>query len=259
MQENKTKAKNGGFSLLNIILKNLVWIVIATIIGLLAGLGVAAFHAKPSYTATKRVMLVTKYSDSTDDKGNEINSAGNDFFLAKIYLPNAIDKIKSPLFVADANDIYQGETKIVSSAISAKYGEESLIFSLSYTDADRETAIEKLNALIGSAKLNFPKPEISVAKDSTLREVENRTSVTKNSNFAKYILIGAAAGLVLSALYVVVKEMTDNTIKDKDVVEEITGASLLACIDDIEVVDRHIKEMEKQAKKDEKRIQKTEE
>ncbi len=255
MQENKvnTVEQDGSVSLLNIIYRNLFLILLVTIIGLLAGLGVAVFKAKPTYTASKRVMFITKYSEPTDDKGNPINSAGNDMFLAKIYLPNAIDKIRSSLFVHDANDIYEnnyaGSGKISASAISARYGEESLIFTLSYTDYSEETALNKLNSVIESAKLNFPKEAISVAKNSTLREVENRASLTKNSNFGKYLFIGAIFGLVLSVAVLVIKEVTDTTIKDRDELERLTGISVLACIDDAEIVLKRKKAKEKAERK----------
>ena len=143
MQENNNKVeqRETGFSLFGVLYRKLTLLIIATIIGLLAGLGIAFLSAKPTYTATKRVMFVTKYSLPTDDKGNPINSAGNDMMLAKLYLPNAVDKIKSQIVIFDANEIYQGEGEVSSKSISALYGEESLIFSLSYTDYSEEQAV----------------------------------------------------------------------------------------------------------------------
>ena len=244
--ENKnvnTSEMETNFSIFNVLYKHLFLIILATIIGLLAGVGVAFLRAKPTYTATKRVMFITKYSESS-------NTAGNDVILAKRYLPNAVDKIKSQIIILDANDIYAGEGNVSASNISASYGEESLIFSLSYTDLSPELAEEKLNAVIESAKLNFPRPDFSVAKDSTLREVENRTSITKNSNFGKFIILGAVAGLVIAVLYAVIKEATDNTIKDREEVEAITGVSLLACIEDAEAVEKRKKAREKRKMKE---------
>jgi capsular polysaccharide biosynthesis protein len=247
-RSNEVQTEN-GFSLFNVLYRNLLLIIIATIIGLLAGLGVAFLLAKPTYTASKRVMFITKYSTPVDDKGNPINTAGNDMLLAKLYLPNAVDKIKSQILIYDANELYEGEGKISANAISASYGEESLIFSLSYTDRSEEEAAKKLEAIIESAKINFPKPSFSVAKDSTLREVENRASVVKNSNFGKYIIIGALAGLVLAVAYVIIKEATDVTIKDKAELEALTGVSVIACIDDAAIVEKRRLEKEKEEKR----------
>ena len=246
--ENKnvtTPEMETSFSIFNVLYKNLFIIILVTIIGLLAGVGVAFLKAKPTYTATKRVMFITKYSENS-------NTAGNDVILAKRYLPNAVDKIKSQIIILDANDVYKGgEGEVVASSISAKYGDESLIFSLSYTDFSAKAAEEKLNAVIESAKINFPRPDFSVAKDSTLREVENRTTIIENSNFGKFIILGAIAGLVLSVVYVVIKEASDNTLRDREEVEAITGVSLLACIEDAEVVEKRRKARLKQKVKSE--------
>ena len=232
-----------NFSIFNVLYKNLFIIILVTIIGLFAGVGVAFLKAKPTYTATKRVMFITKYSENS-------NTAGNDVILAKRYLPNAVDKIKSQIVILDANEIYTGgEGEVMASAISARYGDESLIFSLSYTDYSAKAAEEKLKAVIESAKINFPRPDFSVAKDSTLREVENRTTIIRNSNFVKFIILGAFAGFVLSVLYVIIKEASDNTLKNREEVEFITGVSLLACIEDAESVEKRRKARLKKIKK----------
>ncbi len=242
-----TSENETTFSIFKVLYKNLFLIILVTVIGLLASVGVAFLKAKPTYTATKRVMFITKYSQNS-------NTAGNDVILAKLYLPNAVDKLKSQIIILDANDVYNGgEGEVVASAISAKYGDESLIFSLSYTDYTAKAAEEKLKAVIESAKINFPRPDFSVAKDSTLREVENRTTIIENSNFGKFIILGTIAGFVLSVLYVVIKEASDNTLRDRETVEAITGVSLLACIEDAEAVEKRRKARLKKKQKESKK------
>lgn len=244
MQENNVKIKENEnvVSVFNILYKNLFLIILITIIGLLAGVGVGALRSKPTYTATLRVMFTTKFSE-------EYNSAGNDVVLAKIYLPNAVDKVKSHIIIADANEIYTGEGSVSVEAITTSYGEESLIFSISYTDYSEEVAVAKLRAIIESAKTNFPKPEFFVAKDATLREVENKAKIVKDSNFATYVIIGTLAGFVLAVAFFLIKDVTDTTVKDKEEFERITGLSVLACIDDVAVVERRRLAKEKKAKK----------
>lgn len=244
MQENNVKA-NGNenvISIFNILYKNLFLIILITVIGLLAGVGVGILKSEPLYTATLRVMFTTKFSE-------EYNSAGNDVVLAKIYLPNAVDKVKSHIIIADANEIYTGEGSVRSDAITTSYVEESLIFSISYTDYSEEAAVAKLRAIIESAKANFPKPEFFVAKDATLREVENKAKIVEDSNFTTYVIVGALAGLVVAVAFFLIKDVTDNTVKDKEEFERITGLSVLACIDDAAVVEKRRLAKEKRAKK----------
>lgn len=219
------------FPFFKIISRNLLLIIIITIIGLLAGTGLAYMRSKPTYTASIRVMFVAKYSVSTE-------TAGNDMLLAKIYLPNAVDNIKSPLFVDSANEKYQGEGKISSGAISSAYTGDSLIFTLSYTDSTPELAEAKLQVVIDSASENLARPEVTVAKDASLERVENRVTTKMNVSSYKYALIGAVTGCILAISYVLIKNSLDNTMKDKDELEKITGSILLATIEDIEVVDK---------------------
>ncbi len=241
-QETKvTETTEKEFPIFRILYRNLLLIIIVTVIGLLAGLGVAAVLAKPSYTATKKVMFVAKYSDSA-------SSAGNDMVLAKIYLPNTVEKLKSPLFIGTANELYKGEGQIKAGAIGYEYGAESLIFSLSYTDANKDLVEQKLQAVIDSAKVNLQNPNITVAKDATLKVVENRASVVTNSNFETYIILGGLIGLVGVVLFVLLRNALDTTMRDKEEIERITGSSLIACIEDAEMVDKRREKRNKNTK-----------
>ena len=234
MQNNVETEKVKEFPLFRLLYKNIVIILLATIIGLLGGVGVALLKAKTTYTATIRVMFVAKYSSSNE-------TAGNNMVLAKLYLPNTMDKIKSPVFIGDANEIYKeegGSGAIYGGNVSSSYNGESLIFSLSYTDFDSEVATQKLKAVIKSAQKNLSNPNFTVAKDASLKEVENAPIIRKNSNYESYLLIGAVLGLSLSIIFILIRNLLDNTIKDRDSIEELTGIMLLATVDDIKVVDK---------------------
>lgn len=252
MENNIEKIQDSkDLSILFILWKNITAIIIATIIGLGAGVGFALLKGTTSYTVTKRVMFVAKYSDAG-------NTAGNDMVLAKLYLPNAVDKIGSPLFIHDANEIYktyniyntpQGATPISASKIDSSFGDKSLIFSISYTDVSAEVASNKLKAIIVSAQNNLKKPEVTVAKDATIREVENRVTIKKNTNHAKFVLLFTFLGLAVGVVSVLVKRTLDNTIKDKVELEDITGVPFLAAIEDMQEKGNRKKRQEKSKRK----------
>ena len=246
MQNNVETEKTKEFPLFRLLYKNIVIILLATVIGLLGGVGVALLRAKTTYTATIRVMFVAKYSSSNE-------TAGNNMVLAKLYLPNTMDKIKSPVFIGDANEIYKeefsGSGTIYGGNVSSSYTEKSLIFSLSYTDYDSEMATQKLKAVIMSAQKNLSNPNFTVAKDASLKEVENAPTIRKNSNYENYLLIGAVLGLAVSIIFILVRNLLDNTIKDRDAIEELTGIMLLATVDDMKVVDKRRKKKKKRNKR----------
>ena len=235
MKENNVVQQPEKYISLKCLTDNWLIIVMVTVLCALIGLLCATLFVQPTYTATKRVMFVMKVDA-------EHNTAGSDMILSKTYLHDATEKIKSPLFIAEANEIYQGEDKVEASAISAKYVEESLIFSLSYTDVTEEKAVQKLDATIESAKTMFLNPYITVAKDSTLKEVENRTSVSKNGGSIKYVLIGGVFGAFIAVLGVLAVSTLDNTVKDKSEFEALTGVYVLSYIEDMaQIEDRKSK------------------
>lgn len=230
--------------LLRIVYRNIVLVIITAIIGLVGGLAFGIMVAKPTYTVSKRVMFVASYNLTG-------NTPGNDMILAQIYLPNAVDKIKSPLFIVDANNIYgasEGD-KINSSNIKSSFAGESLIFTIFYTDTSVEKATKKLEAIIESAKQNFPKPEVTVAKNATLKEVENSVNVKKNSKIVEYVIGGAVIGIAISVVFVIIRYLLDNTIKDRAELEKLTGVMLLSTVEDLKQMDEQNKKRQKKRKK----------
>ena len=230
--------------LLRIVYRNIVLIIITTIIGLLGGLAFGVMVAKPTYVVSKRVMFVASYNLSG-------NTPGNDMILAQIYLPNAVDKLRSPLFIVEANKIYNASEgdSISASSINSEFAGESLIFSISYVDTSAEKATKKLEAIIESAKQNFPKPEVTVAKNATLKEVENSVNVVKKSNTANYIVAGAVLGIVVSVAFVIIRYLLDNTIKDRADLEKLTGVMLLSTVEDLKQLDEENKKRQRKRKK----------
>ena len=53
----------------------------------------------------------------------------------------------------------------------------------------------------------------------------------------------------MAAAYVIIKEATDVTIKDREELEALTGVSLLACIDDAAAIEKRRIQKEKVERK----------
>ena len=60
---------------------------------------------------------------------------------------------------------------------------------------------------------------------------DGRFIISENNGLSSYILIGVIAGVVLSVVVVLIKGAFDNTVHDKDELEDITGSNMLACIE----------------------------
>ena len=69
------------------------------------------------------------------------------------------------------------------------------------------------------------------ADDAQLIHTQRNCTVVKSTAYVKYALIGALIGAVVAVVIAVLAYMLDNTIKDKNELEEITGTHLLSYIE----------------------------
>lgn len=215
-------------SFIKILYRNMVLIILITVLCGLCGVLYSILNVKPVYTASRSVILRT----SVDVKGDEA-TASNDATLAKIYLPDVEKALKAPNVISYATDKYGVKGDGLSSgSVSVRYGSDSLIFSISYTDLDEEKAEAKLEALIdaGAEKLK----ELIEAEEVTLINVQREADVTVSSAFNKYIVFGILIGIVVSLGLVLIRYALDNTVKSKSEYEYVTGVSVIAVIDKVD-------------------------
>lgn len=221
------------FPVAKILLKRIWFIICAVVIGAAAGLCYALFARGTVYTAKTDVILITQILYPSES--GEYISVRDNLNFARVYLPTLATNVVSPVYVNEANRIYNeaagktDEKSVSGSAIKVDYGEESLIFSVSYTDKDEKAAAEKLDALIESMRRNTV--NFMGASKSEIRKVQDEATVTADDGVLKFSLIGLAAGLVLGVGAVFLLYFADNTVKDADELKAITGAELLAKVD----------------------------
>ena len=113
-----------------------------------------------------------------------------------------------------------------------------IVFKLWVTDLDRTTAIEKarIYTLAADVALNR-KVKVDVGGSSTVGLLDlagSSSGVSVGADGANRIMIIAAfIGLVLSFVLIYILYLMDNTLKSKEQLEEISGASVIAYIDDV--------------------------
>ena len=235
MQEYNSINSNSSLSLLNAILRKWFLIVLVTVLCALVGMAYSLAYVKPTYTATRSVILRLSVGDL------QANTVTTNVTLSKIYLPDVIEFVGSPVVINKANELYGGEKQIKSGAINVNYSNkeiDSLIFSVSYTDMSVEEAEAKLSTIIESVMIVDNEMSVIEAEDFSLIPTQNESKYTMNSSFATYIILGAAAGLAISLLIVVVMHLLDNTMIDKNEFEEITGVDILANIKKLKDFDK---------------------
>ena len=221
-QFEKNVEQSSVWLLIQYLLRKWMIIVLAMIITAGASFFIAKWRAKPEFVATQTLIFKTTISSNgqNDLKIKETT-------LAKMYLPTAARIIKSPDCVAKANELFAEEGTISSSAISVNYGEESLIFNISCLSDSKGSAENKLKSVIDAAEEYLSK-EIE-ANGVELIPVQKGISVAQSSSAIKRnTLFGAIGGLVVACVVLIIIFSLDNTIKDADELEKLTGANFLA-------------------------------
>ena len=97
---------------LRLLYKNIIWMVIITILCASLAIGYSMLTVKPTYTANRSVILrraVGKEDTELDTVTRNPNTATNNATLAKIYLYDVAETITSPVMIEKANQTFGEE------------------------------------------------------------------------------------------------------------------------------------------------------
>ena len=226
--ENKIESQEDTATSFVIILQFLrrfiVLIVLATLFGLGVGIGYSYKNNYTEWTQTKSVMFIAKIEEK---------SMATKISLTNKLMSSIPDIVVTPVFISKANEKYKGSGLISASSISIKQS-DGMIFSISYLDYDESTAEKKLDAFIAAIQDVFESDEIRLTADEVKFEaIDNTPSTTSSNSSSRYILIGLLGGIVGGVLLALVLYLLDNTVNSKTELERLTGATVVAYIDDI--------------------------
>lgn len=162
------------------------------------------------------------------------------------YISKLVDKVdKDGNVIEKGNDTYTPANRVDNVYIlknKIQIGnvvDEAFAFSIKYTDTNKTLAKEKATILAYAFKMEinmldandehvyFPHLETDIM-------VKGIDSVSQNITTTKILLISFAIGIIVALLVVAIRTWLDNTVKDRDTLEAITGVNLLASIDFME-------------------------
>jgi capsular polysaccharide biosynthesis protein len=223
------------FTFLKVLYKNMILIILITVFCGLCGTVYSVLKVKPVYTATRAVIFKT--SVKLDEVAPTVKGSVT---LAKMYLHQVETTLRAPNVINSASKEYNKEAeknknlskgKLSSGAVGISYGDDSLIFNISYSAASFKEAEAKLDALIKAADVDLN----TTIKSSgvSLVDVQNRANQSVSSSFYKYVIFSIIIGAVLAVAIVALKHALDNTIKSKSEFEQMTGLNVIAVIDKI--------------------------
>lgn len=228
-----TEEKEGGSftAILQFLRRFLVLIVVLTVLGTAAGLGLAFMKDQTVYTQSKSVIFIARIEGKT---------MSTNISLTNKYIPTVKEEIKMPIFIDRANSIYKsgfGDTAqyltyggISAGSIGIKTG-EGLVFTFSYSDLDPQVAADKLDAFIEAAKIEIQ--GLLTADNAEFVSIQRMPTTSSGNGFVKYVLLGVLGGLVVGLALAFIIYILDNTVTGKSDLEKLTGATVVAYIDDV--------------------------
>lgn len=202
----------------------IVLIVICTVLGTALGLGVAFVKDKKVYKQSKSVVVIA----SIDGKAMTTNIS-----LTKKWMSSIPTIIKTPIFIDKANAEYggSGSDKISSLSIGVS-ANDNMIFTISYSDYDKDVAEKKLNAYIKAVEQEITNGYIT-ADNVAFTDIDNVPKTSESNGFVKYVLLGIIGGLVVGAAIAFLIYLFDSTVSSKSELERLTGVTVVAYIDDV--------------------------
>lgn len=250
----------------------ILFIVITTVAFTALAAVYAALRVKTVYTAKEDFMIVITVDSNgkevnnaslnkklmTDIKTIMLTSGTAELANEKYY-----DALASDLLNGSADDAKELANKYIevfggisSSNLSFTFTEESLIAKITYSDINKKfgdkkqyeanesldttyesfnetyVAAKKLQAYMAAAEELLPSGKLPVNVVKFI-DLQNRAAISESNSFWKYVLIGFAAGFVLSFAAAVVMKALDSSVRMKEELESICGTPLLACIEDV--------------------------
>ena len=211
----------------------LLMILIIVLVGLIGTL-LGVLYSKPICKASRSAILRTELQSSSPDA--ETNNAS----LAFLVIGQLEYHFTSADYIEIANEKYlqidsEAKDSVYSGNIILEYKEDSLIFTLSYQDTNEKRAINKLKAVFDASEDYFKSHStpynIKLIPTDNAGTDDGRFIVSVSNSLSTYIIIGFLAGVALSVVVVLIKNAFDNTVHDKDELEDITGSNMLACIE----------------------------
>lgn len=250
-----------------------VWLFVIWTIALgVLGFVVAEFAVIPKYTASTQILVNQKHSSSDQAYNNQqadiqmINTY-KDIITNQVILSKASKQLENPLKVIrpaqkavyrenaygrrvlvrsakpavvkqTGNKSYHVTTNQLKKAISVETQQNSQVFTLNV-----KTANAAESAAIANTVASVFKQQIKHIMSVNNVTIVSKASVPSSPSFPNkklFALAGAVIGLIGSFAYVVIKELTDTTIKSDDYLSDGLGLVNLGAVNHISMDRRKI-------------------
>ncbi len=216
-------------------------IILITLMFVAVGIGYSYFFVKPEYTSTTSLVLAQSSSSGQTGDGaisatdltmnSKLVSTYSELIKRKAILGQVCENLNIP----DSNiQELRGKIKVNSAKNT-----EIIEISVTNKDPNKAAAIANEIAKVFSEKI----VEIYNISNVYLLDRAEANAVPSNINHMKDVVIFAFIGLVIAAVYVLIANMLDNTIKTEQDVEATTELLVLSSIPnyDVEIKSKRVR------------------
>ena len=216
-------------------------IILITLMFVAVGIGYSYFFVKPEYTSTTSLVLAQSSSSGQTGDGaisatdltmnSKLVSTYSELIKRKAILGQVCENLNIP----DSNiQELRGKIKVNSAKNT-----EIIEISVTNKDPNKAAAIANEIAKVFGEKI----VEIYNISNVYLLDRAEANAVPSNINHMKDVVIFAVIGLVIAAVYVLIANMLDNTIKTEQDVEATTELLVLSSIPnyDVEIKSKRVR------------------
>lgn len=216
-------------------------IILITLMFVAVGIGYSYFFVKPEYTSTTSLVLAQSSSSGQTGDGaisatdltmnSKLVSTYSELIKRKAILGQVCENLNIP----DSNiQELRGKIKVNSAKNT-----EIIEISVTNKDPNKAAAIANEIAKVFGEKI----VEIYNISNVYLLDRAEANAVQSNINHMKDVVIFAFIGLVIAAVYVLIANMLDNTIKTEQDVEATTELLVLSSIPnyDVEIKSKRVR------------------
>jgi len=248
MQENSEKSISLG-ELFFLAKKNIILILIITIVCTAIGGVYGLFIKERSYTASATTMVMVDTSKQSTVTSTEYSNYMYSTYLINTYKDFVVShKVIDEVVTNLANSKgYVLTYKTITENLSISNDQNSLVVTLSYTAHGNEKEQESIDVVNEILKTSIKiVDEEKLESDSTklkyfilsnsVQPIDYATSAIGKRGASTIIIISFVVGLVISFGIILIKYLTDDTFKSKEEFKRIFGIDVIATIPDLETI-----------------------
>ena len=217
--------------ILFILRKNWIAIVIFIVAGFAGGLVYTKVSStvNPVYQASGVIMVSPEGNTSSQ-------TAAQDYTLSNNLTNTVVSFVKTNSVL---KHVLEENPKFKASNLSVSNTTGNLMIRVKYSSKDKQEAVDMVNLVMDwtCKEADSSKPDDESAPKyhmlkNNLNIVDRAEVANQVSHTMRDVALGTAAGIGLAFLFVVIKELSDNTFKSSEEIERMLGIPVLAGIPD---------------------------